>query len=590
MKRWLAILVALFILVGGAALMGSSTARSSDTRYVVTTLPVIADIVRNVAGDRVVVESLVAPGVTVMTYQLTPEDSEKMARSDLFLYVGYGREDVLGTYARAIGEGRVVSLLELMRDQLNVTDPKSFNPYFWLDPDKAKILAERVAQLLSQLDPEGGPYYRANAEAYGKKLENLDRWIKSQLELIPSDKRRLVTVTNTMSYFAEKYGLEVLGYVREFPGTYEPQTSLVVALFERIVDTGVPAVFVEYEEATTTLREVIEAVAGEAGVPVYEPLYIESLAPNGEADTYIEMMKQNTELIVAGLTGLSPDRASPHSAQQDFFDNPILRPFKYEFMRRGMLALLSVVVMASLVGGFAVLRGWAIFGDALGHGAIAGLVAAYLFGFDYFLGAVGAGLAVALAVSSVERRTRLRADVVIGVTFTSMLALAIAVLSYIGGATVSIEDILFADVTAVSQGMLVRTVTLSALVIAVAILFRRPLTLYTIDPLGASALGVRTGVLHYGLLLLLATTVITAFMTIGAIPAIAAFIIPPAAAFLISKRPLEFTVKSVTIGAASAISGLYISFYGGTNAGAATILVAALLFAAAVIYKSLKGA
>ena len=240
--------------------------------------------------------------------------------------------------------------------------------------------------------------------------------------------------------------------------------------------------------------------------------------------------------------------------------------------------LLFVVVAAAFVGAFAVLRGWAIFGDALAHGGVAGLVAAYLLSLDYFIGALAAGLAVALMVSTIEKMTKLRTDVIIALTFTTMFSLAVVMLSYMGGVTVSIEDILFADVTAVSQEMMTRTIITTLLVIVFAILFRKALLIYSVDPVVASAMGFKTTMIHYGLLLILALAIISAFMTIGAIPAVASLIIPPAAAFITSRKPVEFFVKSIVIAVVSAFVGFYISYYLNTNTGAATILVAALIF------------
>ena len=138
-----------------------------------------------------------------------------------------------------------------------------------------------------------------------------------------------------------------------------------------------------------------------------------------------------------------------------------------------------VVVAAAFVGAFAVLRGWAIFGDALSHGGAAGPVAAYLLSLDYFIGALTAAPAVALMVSTIEKMTKLRTDVIIALT--TMFSLAVVMLSYMGRVTVSTEDILFADVTAVSQEMMTRTIITTLLVIVFAILFRKVLLIYSVD-------------------------------------------------------------------------------------------------------------
>jgi iron/zinc/copper transport system permease protein len=257
-------------------------------------------------------------------------------------------------------------------------------------------------------------------------------------------------------------------------------------------------------------------------------------------------------------------------------------------MVRGLVTLAAAMAVASLVGAFAVLRGWAIFGDALAHGALAGLVVAYLMGASFYLGALAAGVAVALIVTGVERRTTLRADVVIAVTFATMLSIAIVLLSRAGGATISIEDVLFADVTAVAEEMMIRTLAFSAVVAALVLAFRRQLLLYVVEPTMAAAVGVRTGLIHYTLLAVLAFTIVTAFLAIGYVPTIASMMIPPAAAYLLSRRPGEFVAKSVAIAVASAVAGFAISYLVDTNAGATAILVSAAVFAAAVALHSAR--
>ncbi len=597
MKRMvlaLVMVVGIIIVASSSITLANPRYLQNDNRgerglYIVVTVPPLADVVSRVAGDRAVVESLIRPGVNLVSYELTPADSERIADADLFLYVGYGNEAVLGVYADGIRSGvGVVRLLDKVLEKRIENAAEIPNPYFWLDPTKVEKLIQKILPLLAEIDPSGAEEYKINAERYIKELQQLDEWIKSRINTLQPSERKLVTVRNTMQYFADRYGLEIVGYITGYAGTYEPQTRSVITLFETAVAEGVPVFFVEYEEASTTLREVIETLAEEAGVDVVEFLYIESLAPEYGVNTYIDMMRRNTEVIVSSLSASPKAEEARGSNDGGVFDNPILRPFKYEFMQRGAITLILAIVAGSLVGSFAVIRGWAIFADALAHGSIIGLVAAYLMSFDFFLGALTAGLVIALAVSSVERRTKLRTDVIIAVTFTTMLALAIAILSYIGGATLSIEDILFADVTAVSTEMMTRTIILSTAIIVFALFFSRVLLIYTFDPLGANALGMRTGVVHYGLLLLLAFATVSAFMTIGAVPAIAALIIPPATAFLTSKRPTEFIAKSMAIAGSSAVAGLYISYYVGTNAGAAAVLVSAAMFASAVVYRSLK--
>ncbi len=551
-----------------------------DGLYIVTTFPFLSDIASNILGDAGRAESLIRFDRHVSTYELTPQDSEKIWLSDLFIYVGYGSEEAIGQYALAIKDGRgVISLREFLRDDIpTIVD----NPYFWMDPMKTVILVERLANLFGDLEPNNREVYIRNAEEYIGELRELDRWIRDVVNEIPEENRILFSIRDSLRYYAERYGFEVVGYITGGAGVYEPSTTWVVQKFEDIVDRNVNVLFIEYMEKGTTLREVIETLADEAGVETVGFIFIETLSYEENVTSYIDMMRRNTLILyeylnkdIVDVGGDSPD--SP------IFDNPVLRPFKYGFLVRGFLTLMVVMALTSLVGSFAVLRGWSIFSDALGHGAIVGLLMAYLLGLDYYLGALLIGLFIAFSVGTIERVTRLRADVVIAITFTSMLAIAIIIISNIGGVNISLEDVLFADVTAVSIEMMWRAVGSALAIGSFVILFRRQLLLYSVDPMGSISLGIRSGVLHFLYLILLAVTTVSAFMSIGAIPAIAAIILPPAASFLVSRRPKQFMVLSLVIGIVSGLTGFYASYYLNVNAGAATIMTSVFIFLVCVV-------
>lgn len=568
--------IAIFLVV----LAVSTPAYANDGLYIVTTFPFLSDIASNIVGDRGVAESLVLYDRHVSTYELTPKDSEKIWLSDLFLYVGYSSEEAIGQYAYAIKEGRgVVNLKDLLRDEIPSIDE---NPYFWMDPLNTVVLVEKLSRLFGEVDPQNRDYYLSNADRYIDKLYELDGWVERLISGIPMEKRMLFTIRDSLRYYAERYGFEVVGYITGGAGVYEPSTSWVVQKFEDVVNREVKVLFIEYMEKGTTLREVIETIAGEAGVEAVGYIFVETLSYEENVTTYLDMIRKTTLVIYNALIhsemGLDKDIDGP-----GLFDNPILRPFKYGFLVRGFLTLMVVMAITSLVGSFAVLRGWSIFSDALGHGAIVGLLLAYLIGIDFYIGALLIGLFIAFSVGTIERVTRLRADVVIALTFTSMLALAIIIISNLGGVNIALEDVLFADVTAVSIDMMWRAIGSALAIGSFVILFRRQLLLYSVDPMGSISLGIRSGVLHYLYLILLAVTTVSAFMSIGAIPAIAAIILPPAAAYLVSRRPKQFMALSLLIGLVSGLVGFYTSYYMNVNAGAATIMTSVLIFIVTVL-------
>jgi len=540
--------------------VADSDVGSKGLPTVLVTTEVLADLAAKVGRGVVRVESVLGR-TSPETFTLTPGTAMKVADADAFLYVGYGSEDKVGRLAADVRRGvRTFRLLDVIEG----VNP---NEAFWASPKGALKLAEAIGLVLVQLYPERSDVIARNLEALRRELSGLDAWIRSELE---STRRplRVATIRPSLNAFAREYGLEVVARLADHFGTYEPNAASTLHFFERVSGTGA-VILMEAEEEGSTLAEVVSANARRIGIRLAGPIYYERLDPEGGISSYEDMVRWNVRVIASAAAEPTEPRTG--------------LPLIAAVLLPGFVALLAVSVSTSLVGSFAVMRGWAIFGDALSHGAIAGLVAAYLVGFDFYLGALAAGLVVALSVSYLERRTGLRGDLVIAVTFTSMLALAVVMLSKSGGATLKLEDVLFADVTASTEEGVLGTAVFSLGVVAFLLAFRRPLLAYVTDPYWSEAAGIRTALVHYALLTLLSVTVITAFMTVGAIPAVASMIIPPATALLLSSSPRSYLIASALIPALSAAAGVAASVLFDTNVGSTVVLVYAVTFVAVAL-------
>jgi len=178
-------------------------------------------------------------------------------------------------------------------------DHGPLDPHFWFDPHRVERAVNEIAARLSVMDPEGSDFYRSNAEAYGEELEELTHWIEDQVALIPEDRRVLVTSHDSFQYFAVEFGFEVVGAV--FPGgttEREPTAQEMAELIHEIEEAGAPAVFTE----TIVSDTLAERVAEEAGAEIIYGLYTGSLSdPDGDAGTYIDLMRYNTMVIVEAL-------------------------------------------------------------------------------------------------------------------------------------------------------------------------------------------------------------------------------------------------------------------------------------------------
>ncbi|HRJ59201.1 MAG TPA: metal ABC transporter substrate-binding protein [Anaerolineales bacterium] len=177
-------------------------------------------------------------------------------------------------------------------------DHSAGDPHMWLDPNLVITYVENIRDGLSEADPEGAETYKANADAYIAQLQELDAFIKEQVESIPAERRLLVTNHEAMGYFAERYGFEVVDTIIPSLSTEASASAQeVAASIEAIKASGAPAIFLgEVENA-----DLADQIAAETGAKVVSGLYLETLTDGEPAATYIEMMKYNVTQIVEGL-------------------------------------------------------------------------------------------------------------------------------------------------------------------------------------------------------------------------------------------------------------------------------------------------
>lgn len=264
---------------------------------VLTTSTILADITKNVAGDRLTVGSLVPIGVDPHSYQPTPQDTAKVSKSKVLVVNGAEYELFLESLlASADGEGTLIEAstsLNLRSDAEHGTDP-----HLWLDPNNVIVYVENIRDGLIQFDPEGAEVYQANASAYITQLGELDAWINGQIAKIPPPRRLLVTNHEAFGYFAERYGFTVVGTVIEsFSSDASPSAQQMAALVDQINLYEAPAIFLDAADNPSLAQQV----AAETNVKVVTDLHLESLTDGAPAGTYIEMMKYNVTKIVEAI-------------------------------------------------------------------------------------------------------------------------------------------------------------------------------------------------------------------------------------------------------------------------------------------------
>ncbi|UTR13010.1 metal ABC transporter permease [Evansella sp. LMS18] len=262
---------------------------------------------------------------------------------------------------------------------------------------------------------------------------------------------------------------------------------------------------------------------------------------------------------------------------------------RYPYLQNALFAAILVGVICGVIGCFIILRGMALMGDAISHAVLPGVVIAYMLGASFFIGAVITGVLTALSIGYITRNSKVKEDSAIGIMFTAMFALGIAMITGLQGTSVDLWHILFGNVLAVSRADLWITLGIGIFVILMVILFYRPLLLSTFDETMAKASGLPVRFIHYMLMLLLSLVTVASLQTVGIILVVAMLITPGATAYLLTERFSVMLVLSAFIGVISAVSGLFFSVIYDISSGAAIVLVASALFAAAFFFSPKQG-
>lgn len=261
----------------------------------------LADIARNVAGDRLIVESLIPVDADPHAYQPSPQDAAKIANADVLIFNGANLEAFIAPLLQNTAGKQLV--ISASAGLIARPDPAGLHPegdpHFWLDPNNVIKYVENIRDGFSQADPVGKSVYAGNAQQYIGDLQTLDVWIKSQVQTVPPEHRLLITNHETFGYFADRYGFTIIGaIVPSITSGAAPSAQELAGLVDQIRSSGAPAIFLE----TGANQQLADQIASETGVKVVADLYTHSLSiPDGPATTYIAMMQHDVTAIVEAL-------------------------------------------------------------------------------------------------------------------------------------------------------------------------------------------------------------------------------------------------------------------------------------------------
>jgi manganese transport system substrate-binding protein len=271
---------------------------------VLTTFTVLADMARNVAGDRLQVRSIVKPGAEIHGYEPTPSDLEQASGTDLVVENGLGLERWADRFIHAAGDAPRLTLSDGMTPLLIQGDAYGGepNPHAWMSPQRAMAYVDQLVSGFTQLDPEGAEHYQRNGKAYKQQLQQLDSELRSALAALPAEQRLLVSCEGAFSYLAHDYGLEE-AYLWPVNAESQVTPKRMARLIKTVKERQVPAIFCESTVSDKAQRQVANA----AGARFGGTFYVDSLSgPDGPASSLLDLQRHNVKLILSGLSAQEP--------------------------------------------------------------------------------------------------------------------------------------------------------------------------------------------------------------------------------------------------------------------------------------------
>jgi zinc/manganese transport system substrate-binding protein len=295
--------------VGALALLaagcGSGTTSGNGQLRVVATTTQIGDFVREVGGGAVAVDQILEPNTDPHEYEPRPSDVEGAAGAALVFASGDNLDRWIGDVVSESGsDAEVVDLgagvPERLPGESSGAEASRYDPHWWHDPRNAEAAVREVERRLAAADPSKRARFERNATAYLAQLRALDRGIAGCMDTVPPAKRKLVTDHDAFGYFADRYGIEVVGAVVPSQTT-QAQTSAkeLSELAATIEAEHVSAIFPE----SSLSPKVAEAIAAQTGASAGYTLYGDTLGPaDSDGATYLRMEAANADAMVRGFT------------------------------------------------------------------------------------------------------------------------------------------------------------------------------------------------------------------------------------------------------------------------------------------------
>lgn len=257
----------------------------------------------------------------------------------------------------------------------------------------------------------------------------------------------------------------------------------------------------------------------------------------------------------------------------------LIEPLQYSFMQRSLVTAVLVGIVCATVGSYLMVQRLALLGEAISHSALPGLAIAFIVGADIFIGAFIAGVISTIVITWIRTRSQIKEDAAMGIVYSAFFALGITLITIVQKDNkIDLNHFLFGNILSVTGRDVINTAIIAVIILTIIGLLYKELMFYTFDPVGAQAAGLPTNLLDFGLMILIALTIVASLKSVGLVLVLAMLITPGATAYLLVTRLHQMMILGSAIGVAASITGMYLSYWFNLPSGPAIVLVAFCFF------------
>jgi manganese/zinc/iron transport system substrate-binding protein len=272
---------------------------------IVATTSMLADAVRNIVGDHMIVHGLMGCGIDPHLYRARESDVHKLAAADLIIYNGLHLEGKMGQVLEGMNHfTKVVNVSHAIDKQnLRVADfDELYDPHIWFDVTLWISVVHYIQISVMQLDEVHAEIYKKNGEMYIAQLKQLHEYVRKRVAELQSQQKILVTAHDAFGYFGDAYGFEVIG-LQGLSTDSDISTRDIQQLADYIVQKKIPTIFVESSIPARSLMAVQQAVMAQGWhVAIGDELYSDALGDEESGvSEYIAMVKYDVDTIVDAL-------------------------------------------------------------------------------------------------------------------------------------------------------------------------------------------------------------------------------------------------------------------------------------------------